>query len=456
VIRALATVAPDDAAVLSQHAPAAIPDTITALAQTGHVPAALALYRESLANGRAQPRDAGQLLVFLVRAKSPEAPKIFQQIVATYSFENLPANQAWSLLGTAHTVSEMAPDAACQVYERILKMVSAPEYAEKAGAGLNGTFLLGTKAENTATSRDTLLLVAGSYLRGLSPQRAAEFQELLSRWDLTQPLQIRSIGMARPGTAQRTADIGAIYANLARFRGLPTDADRAKLAIEIAAAVGALSAGSKLAPAMSLLSRSTEGDLGKEALTAVAGVVAQGIQESGAGASDYLALAGLIRYEHIAPPIADPALDAAGALLALRDGLMEDSGFTLTALDGKTYSLASLKGKVVLLNFWATWCPPCRKEMPDMERLSRDFGKKGLVVLAVSDENREVVEGYLAKERYTFPILLDPERKVHTAFSVDGIPKSFVFDREGRLAAQAIDMRTEAQFRAMLKRAGID
>ena len=73
---------------------------------------------------------------------------------------------------------------------------------------------------------------------------------------------------------------------------------------------------------------------------------------------------------------------------------------TLTGLDGKTYSLAALRGKVVLLNFWATWCPPCRKEMPDMEKLSRAYADKGL---AVSDEPRETVEPFIAKQQYTFP-----------------------------------------------------
>jgi hypothetical protein len=66
------------------------------------------------------------------------------------------------------------------------------------------------------------------------------------------------------------------------------------------------------------------------------------------------------------------------------------------------------------------------------------------------------VGAFLAKNPYSFPVLLDPDRKVNTAFFVDGIPKSFIFDREGRLAAQAIDMRTEAQFMELLKLAGLE
>jgi peroxiredoxin len=94
--------------------------------------------------------------------------------------------------------------------------------------------------------------------------------------------------------------------------------------------------------------------------------------------------------------------------------------------------------------------------MPDMEKLYRKFESRGLIVLAVSDEKRETVEGFLAKTPYSFAVLLDPDRKVHSAFGVEGIPKSFLFDREGRMAALAIDMRTEAQFMELLRRAGLE
>ena len=79
-----------------------------------------------------------------------------------------------------------------------------------------------------------------------------------------------------------------------------------------------------------------------------------------------------------------------------------------------------------------------------------------LTVIAVSDEDRATVEQYLAKNPYSFPLALDPGGKVNAAFSVEGIPKSFIFDREGRLAAQAIDMRTERQFLELLKMAGLE
>ena len=251
--------------------------------------------------------------------------------------------------------------------------------------------------------------------------------------------------------------IAGIRQRMSQMRGLPTDADRAQLAIALAGEIRELPGGVvKLNAALGLSSRSTEGDLGSQALAAVSGTLGEALQQCPANASGYVELAELIRYEHVPAPISDPSLDAAAALLELRDSILEETGFSLTALDGKPYSLDGLRGKVVLLNFWATWCPPCRKEMPDLEKLYEALGPQGLVVLAVSDEDRATVEQFLQGKGYTFPILLDPGRNVGAAFQVEGIPKSFVFDRQGKLAAQSIDMRTESQFRAMLKQAGLE
>ncbi len=94
--------------------------------------------------------------------------------------------------------------------------------------------------------------------------------------------------------------------------------------------------------------------------------------------------------------------------------------------------------------------------MPDLEALSKEFKDKGLVILAISDEDAATVNKYLAEHTYTYPILLDPGRKVNQLMGVNGIPKSFVYDRQGKLVAQAIDMRTRGQFLNMLHRAGLE
>jgi thiol-disulfide isomerase/thioredoxin len=169
----------------------------------------------------------------------------------------------------------------------------------------------------------------------------------------------------------------------------------------------------------------------------------------------YSELARLAHYEHVPVSVNDPAFTAALEKMAEDDRIRQEADFTLRDLEGTPWALKQLHGKVVLVNFWATWCPPCRKEMPDLEKLHQRFGPKGLVILAISDENSDKVTPYIAQGKYTYPILLDPGRAVNERFRIEGIPKSLVYDRTGRLVAQAPDMRTMHQFLGMLAQAGL-
>jgi peroxiredoxin len=300
-----------------------------------------------------------------------------------------------------------------------------------------------------ASQRAGFRSLAAATLRPQFPALADKFAPESKR----APAGTRPAGAPRPTPP---AEIVSIQAKMRQLRGLPTDEDRAGLVLQIIADIRALPpAIPKLDPTSMLSHLVTEGDLGKEALHAVASTLAQALNQTAGSASDYVDLARLIRYEHLTTPAPDPSLDAATALLELHDRIVQFTGFELTALDGRTYGLESLRGKIVLLNFWATWCPPCRREMPDMEKLYQRFSSKGLVVLAVSDEKRQTVEDFLKKQNYTFPVLLDDGRTLNTAFGIEGIPNSFLFNREGKLVGEAIDMRTERQFLEMFKAAGL-
>ena len=172
-------------------------------------------------------------------------------------------------------------------------------------------------------------------------------------------------------------------------------------------------------------------------------------------APPYTQLAQLIRYEQVKVSFDHPQLAAAMAKLAADDEARQSADFTLADLQGKSWSLKALRGKVVMVNFWATWCQPCRREMPDLETLYQRFKGQGLVILGISDEESPKVKELLAEQKVSYPILLDPGRKVNDVFRIEGIPKNFVYDRNGKLVAQSIDMRTQKQFLAMLAQAGL-
>jgi peroxiredoxin len=217
----------------------------------------------------------------------------------------------------------------------------------------------------------------------------------------------------------------------------------------------------KLSLANSLAMRSTEGDFGHDMLQEVATTLATALREQplpakqGQPPRPYVELAELVRYEHVQATLDDPQFAAAISKIEADNERREQADFTLTELAGKTWTLKEQRGKVVLLNFWATWCPPCRKEMPDLEMLYREFKDQGLVILAISDEDADKVAPFIAQQKVTYPILLDPGRKVNELFQIEGIPKTFVYDRNGKLVAQSIDMRTRRQFLEMLAQAGL-
>jgi peroxiredoxin/outer membrane lipoprotein-sorting protein len=107
--------------------------------------------------------------------------------------------------------------------------------------------------------------------------------------------------------------------------------------------------------------------------------------------------------------------------------------FTLLDMENKPLNLGELKGKVVLLDFWATWCAPCRAELPSVELLYRDFKDKGLLVLGVDAEEPKNQTAFMEKFGYTFRTLVDPNDKVKNLYNVSGIPATVLIDKEGNI-----------------------
>jgi peroxiredoxin len=116
--------------------------------------------------------------------------------------------------------------------------------------------------------------------------------------------------------------------------------------------------------------------------------------------------------------------------------------FTLATHGGGKLRLAEQRGKVVMINFWATWCPPCLEEMPAMERLYRQHKGAGFTLVAVSvDADSNKVAPFVAEHKLTFPIGLDPRMDMANTYGVRALPSSFIVGRDGNLAALAIGPR---------------
>ena len=116
--------------------------------------------------------------------------------------------------------------------------------------------------------------------------------------------------------------------------------------------------------------------------------------------------------------------------------------FTLKDIYGRTHTLSQYRGKLVFLNFWATWCPPCRYEMPFMQQVYLDSDKNKFVMLAVNvSQNEDKVRGFAAKNSYVFPILLDTHGDVAAQYGVRGMPATFIIDQQGKIMAKKAGLR---------------
>ena len=145
-----------------------------------------------------------------------------------------------------------------------------------------------------------------------------------------------------------------------------------------------------------------------------------------------------------APAPARPILDEAVRELELvrPPRLKRAEDFTVALLRGEPLKLSEQRGKPVLINFWATWCAPCREEMPAMERLYRRHHERGFVLLAVSvDTDAALVRPFLEQHKLTFPVALDSTMSLANAYGVRALPSSFLVDRDGNLAALALGPR---------------
>ena len=114
--------------------------------------------------------------------------------------------------------------------------------------------------------------------------------------------------------------------------------------------------------------------------------------------------------------------------------------FELIGQDGHSYRLSSLRGKVVLVNFWATWCPPCRAEMPSMDELYRNYSKGPFEMLAINVEENgpEAVAAFSRENQHTFPVLFDQDATVQRLYGVYKFPETFIINKDGIIVEKVV------------------
>lgn len=133
--------------------------------------------------------------------------------------------------------------------------------------------------------------------------------------------------------------------------------------------------------------------------------------------------------------------------------LSEAPEFLIHDLENQPLQLSDFKGKVLLINFWATWCPPCIEEIPHLEKLFNNYSKKGLVVLGVSldEAGREHVKSFVKENALSYPIAMSNEKMVKDFGGIRGTPTSFLIDREGKIVKKWVGYRDYDYFESLVK-----
>ncbi len=126
--------------------------------------------------------------------------------------------------------------------------------------------------------------------------------------------------------------------------------------------------------------------------------------------------------------------------------------FTFTLLDGREVTFSSLRGKPVVLNFWASWCPPCREEAPTLEKVWKAYQEKGVKFLGVDiQDTKEGAQGFIQRFGITYPNGQDTTTRIATSYGITGIPETFFIARDGRIARHWIGPIEEARLRAFVE-----
>jgi len=472
-------------------------------------PGGAELIRRALKEGNPAPFAAMPLLRQLARSNPKLASALMQDIVNAFPWQKATAGQLRWMLNCANSMIPADNKVAAATAARVLQSLKAGEPTFRTGVKMCAAYAIGDRFVRTANTRDTLLFPAGVYLRAYGSDAFEQEKELFAKWsdvldDLT-PAQAAVAGFAVRFTVETASSpvsaepppqynkmtvaevMAAVEKNeppaasvqvlidQMRSREL-SGADCAQITTRAVPIIDGLhSRAERLSAAESLLYTLLDLSAPAEARQSAAAALARAAAESagkerevateyadrGEAGLTYVPADALSAIAFNVPDMTAPSPLSTGLRLyyelkSLANLTNQRIDFELSGLDGKTYRLSDYKGKIILLNFWATWCPPCRVEMPTLERLHRDLSSKDLVLLAVSDEDSATVSGFAKKHGYTLPFLLDPDDRVRDRYGRRGIPQTIIISREGKIIEQFYGVREESEYLATLRRAGLN
>jgi len=127
-------------------------------------------------------------------------------------------------------------------------------------------------------------------------------------------------------------------------------------------------------------------------------------------------------------------------------------GFTLVDVNGRQVSLADFTGKVVILDFWATWCPPCKREIPDFIKLQSEYGSKGVQIVGIALDQPEKVRSFVRDNGMNYPVLLGTEEVSAHYGGVESIPTTFIIDKAGRIVTKYEGFRSKETFESQINK----
>jgi thiol-disulfide isomerase/thioredoxin len=423
----------------------------------------------------------------MLRDVPAEATELLRERIAAFPTSRATDREIRSLLSTLAVFPNVHSQLAREAIHKIFEAIDRPDFRKyDSESEVTATYIVHGKQIQTATTYDTVLLPSAAYLAVFDPEayhaREASLPEWRHNLDEVRWFNLPEIVRANTVVRHKAPPAGAnsdqesashFAAVLAVAKGKDLPEEQRRKAFEDLW---------KIAREMPVWQRynwmregffyavqsKIDGVFGPAVLawieTLDAAVKSDDIMlirthERGEFHLWYVQLLDLFEQRDFALGQPHPSLVSRRALRSLDAAATEHVDFSLPSTDGKTFHLADLKGKVVLIDFWATWCSPCRDALPTIEKLHREWRDKGLVVLGIDDEDGRIIAPFLAKNGITYPTLLDPDRKVHNLFGQDGngegIPLTLVFDRSGNFAARVPFPHDEVILLDVLKKAGL-